>query len=56
MVRRSTAKPEIGDQIDMWFPGGTVLAVEPYTGKYDFTWNVRVTANRTGRGWFDICV
>lgn len=46
-----------------WFsdsPDGlsTVLAVEPYRGKYRqwFTHVLRLTAPRTQRGWMEVCV
>ena len=50
--------PQVGQQIDVWFPGGVVIAVEPYRGKYPqwFSWTVRVTATRTERGWLEVCV
>lgn len=36
----------------MWFPGGIVVRVAPYTGRYKnwFTWNVTVTADNVRRG------
>jgi len=54
---------KVGDKIETWFsdsPDGqsTVLAIEPYRGKYtqDFTHVLRVTAPRTRRGWLEIPV
>lgn len=55
--------PAVGGKVDTWFsdqPDGlsTVLAVEPYRGKYRdlFTYTLRVSAPRTQRGWLEICV
>ena len=46
------AAPKVGDQLDMWFQGGCVVNVRPYTGKYPqfFTLIVSVTAINTRRG------
>lgn len=45
-------KPRIGSRLNMWFPGGIVVRVAPYTGRYKnwFTWNVTVTADNVRRG------
>ncbi len=58
-----TKNPKVGDKITTWFsdqPDGmsTVLAVEPYRGRYIhiFTWTLRVSAPRTKRGWLEICI
>lgn len=55
--------PKVGDLIETWFsdkPSGmsTILAVEPYRGKYTqwFTYTLRVTAPRTRNGWMELCV
>lgn len=49
---------KVGDQIDVWFPGGVVIDWWPYRGKYPqwFKYVVRVTAPRTNRGWLEIVV
>lgn len=51
----------VGDKIPTWFSGepdgcSTVLAVEPYRGRYTewFSVVLRVTAPRTKRGWMEI--
>jgi hypothetical protein len=62
-VSEMTEKPEVGDRVETWFSGradgkSTVLAVEPYRGRYTqhFAWTVRVTAPNTNRGWMELCV
>ena len=44
--------PKVGDQLDMWFSGGVVVNVRPYTGRYPqwFTLFVSVTAIDTVNG------
>lgn len=51
----------VGDRYPTWFSGqrdghSTVLAVSPYTGRYDFTHVLRLTAPRTSRGWLEQAV
>ena len=53
----------VGDRIETWFSDtddgrSTVLAVEPYRGRYPqwFALTVRVSAPRTRRGWLELCV
>jgi len=54
---------KVGDRVPTWFSEqadgrSTVLAVEPYTGRYPqwFAYSIRVTAPRTKRGWMELCV
>lgn len=55
--------PKVGSQMTTWFSDradglSTVLAVEPYRGRYPqfFRWVVRLTAPRTRRGWMEMAV
>ena len=49
---------KIGDRIPIWFPGGVIVAIRPYTGSYPqwFTHIVTVTASRTRRGTLEVAV
>jgi hypothetical protein len=58
---------KVGDKIDTWFPGGEILSIRRYNGKYPewFTHFVRVTAPRAesnhknssrNRDWLEMAV
>jgi hypothetical protein len=51
-------KPNVGDNIEVWFDGGIVLAVWKYHGRYQeyFKWVVRVTATNTRNGWLEMVI
>ncbi len=63
MTDRCSMPPKVGDEIESWCSGtedniATILAVEPYTGRYPqwFTYVVRFTALNTQRGWMETVV
>lgn len=49
---------KVGDKVDVWFPGGEILAVRKYDGAYKqwFKYILRVTAPRTKAGWMELAV
>lgn len=54
MLETGGPVPEVGQRVATWFGEQTVLAVSPYTGRYQFRAVVRVTAPRTARGWLEV--
>lgn len=56
-------KPKVGSEFPVWWQTSrregdwymaTVLAVLPYTGRYDFDCVLRLLAPRTRRGWLEL--
>ena len=47
---------KVGDEVDIWHKGGTVMEIFPYTGLYKQWYNcvLRLTAPNTDRGWMEL--
>lgn len=56
--RHSRGPFRIGDELETWVAGNEsgyarIIDIRPYTGRYNFQVVLRVTAQRTLRGWME---
>jgi hypothetical protein len=52
------AQLSVGDLFPTWYSDredgmSTVISISPYTGSYDYTHVLRLSAPRTHRGWME---